>query len=127
MTPVQNALFKSRTLLLFGEIDMKVAERVAGQLLAYQAEGDDPIRIVINSPGGHVESGDTIHDLVQYVKPRVIMIGTGWVASAGAHIFLGAKRKTVSLPAEHALPAAPAVGRRAWGRRRTSPSRRKRF
>lgn len=93
MTPVQNALFKSRTVLLFGEIDMKVAERVAGQLLAYQAEGDDPIRIVINSPGGHVESGDTIHDLIQFVKPRVLMIGTGWVASAGAHIFLGAKKE----------------------------------
>jgi ATP-dependent Clp protease protease subunit len=93
MTPVQQALFKSRTVLIFGEIDMKVAERVSGQLLAYQAEGDDPIRVLINSPGGHVESGDTIHDLIRFVKPRVLMVGTGWVASAGAHIYLGAKKE----------------------------------
>jgi ATP-dependent Clp protease protease subunit len=93
MAPVQQALFKSRTVLIFGEIDMKVAERVAGQLLAYAAEGDADIRVIINSPGGHVESGDTIHDLIRFVKPRVLMIGTGWVASAGAHIFLGARKE----------------------------------
>jgi ATP-dependent Clp protease protease subunit len=92
-TPVQNALFKSRTVLIFGEVDMKMAERVTAQLLAYAAEGTGDIKVVVNSPGGHVESGDTIHDMVRYVGPRVRMIGTGWVASAGAHIFLGAKKE----------------------------------
>jgi ATP-dependent Clp protease, protease subunit len=92
-SPVQQALFKSRTVLIFGEIDMKLAERVTGQLLAYAAEGEGDIRVVINSPGGHVESGDTIHDVIRFVGPRVKMIGTGWVASAGAHIFLGASRE----------------------------------
>jgi len=93
MGPVQQALFKARTVLIFGEIDMKVAERVSGQLLAYAADGDADIRVIINSPGGHVESGDTIHDLIRFVGPRVRMIGTGWVASAGAHIFLGARKE----------------------------------
>jgi len=92
-TPVQNALFKSRTVLIFGEVDMKMAERVTAQLLAYAAEGEGDIKVVVNSPGGHVESGDTIHDMIRYVGPRVKMIGTGWVASAGAHIFLGAKKE----------------------------------
>jgi ATP-dependent Clp protease protease subunit len=92
-TPVQNALFKARTVLIFGEVDMKMAERVTAQLLAYAAEGNGDIRIVVNSPGGHVESGDTIHDMIRYVGPRVKMIGTGWVASAGAHIFLGARKE----------------------------------
>ncbi len=92
-TPVMNALFKSRTVLIFGEVDMKMAERVSAQLLAYAAEGDGDIRIIVNSPGGHVESGDTIHDMIRFVGPRVKMIGTGWVASAGAHIFLGAKKE----------------------------------
>jgi len=92
-TPVQNALFKSRTVLIFGDVDMKMAERVTAQLLAYAAEGNGDIRVVVNSPGGHVESGDTIHDMIRYVGPRVKMIGTGWVASAGAHIFLGAKKE----------------------------------
>jgi len=92
-SPVANALFKSRTVLIFGEVDMKMAERVSAQLLAYAAEGDGDIRVIVNSPGGHVESGDTIHDMIRFVGPRVKMIGTGWVASAGAHIFLGAKRE----------------------------------
>jgi len=92
-SPVTNALFKARTVLIFGEVDMKMAERVSAQLLAYAAEGDGDIRVIVNSPGGHVESGDTIHDMIRFVGPRVKMIGTGWVASAGAHIFLGAKKE----------------------------------
>jgi ATP-dependent Clp protease protease subunit len=92
MAPVQMALFKSRTVLIFGEVDMKMAERVTGQLLAYAQEGKGDIRVIVNSPGGHVESGDTIHDMIRFCGPRVKMIGTGWVASAGAHIFLGAEK-----------------------------------
>jgi ATP-dependent Clp protease protease subunit len=91
-SPIQQALFKSRTVLIFGEIDMKLAERVCAQLLAYSAESDADIRVVVNSPGGHVESGDTIHDMIRFVQPKIKMIGTGWVASAGAHIFLGAEK-----------------------------------
>lgn len=91
--PVQVALFKSRTVLIFGEVNMKMAERVCAQLMALAAEGKDDIRVIVNSPGGHVESGDTIHDLIRFCGPRVKMIGTGWVASAGAHIFLGAEKE----------------------------------
>ncbi|WP_309644792.1 ATP-dependent Clp protease proteolytic subunit [Phenylobacterium sp.] len=91
--PVQNALYKSRTVLVFGEIDMRLAERVTAQLLALAAESDKPIKVVINSPGGHVESGDTVHDMIRYCGPQVKVIGTGWVASAGASIFLGAQKE----------------------------------
>jgi ATP-dependent Clp protease protease subunit len=92
MAPVQMALFKSRTVLIFGEIDMKVAERVCGQFCLCGGWSGD-IRVIINSPGGHVESGDTIHDMIRFCGPRVKIIGTGWVASAGAHIFLGAEKQ----------------------------------
>ena len=72
---------------------MKMAERVTANLLALSAEDPNKdIKIVIHSPGGHVESGDTIHDMIKALRPKVKMIGTGWVASAGAHIFLGADR-----------------------------------
>ena len=91
-SPVAQALFKSRTVLIFGEVNMKMAERVTAQLLAFnESEGD--IRVIVNSPGGHVESGDTIHDMLRFVGSKVKMIGTGWVASAGAPIFLGAKKE----------------------------------
>lgn len=92
-SPIQQALYKSRTVLIFGEVDMKMAERVSAQLLALATEGDGDIRVLLNSPGGHVESGDTIHDMIRFVGPKVKIIGTGWVASAGAHIFLGAEKE----------------------------------
>lgn len=89
--PVAQSLFKARTIILFGEIDQKSAERTVAQLLALAAESADPIRLFLSSPGGHVESGDAIHDAIRFVSAPVKMIGTGWVASAGAHIFLSAK------------------------------------
>jgi len=111
--PVQNALFRSRTVLVFGEIDMRLAERVTAQLTALAAESDDPIRVIINSPGGHVESGDTIHDMIRFCGPTVKVIGTGWVASAGAHIFLGAtKENRLCLPNTRFLLHQPAGGAR---------------
>ena len=98
ISPVAQALFKSRTVLVFGEVDMKMAERVTAQLLAH-ADGEGDIRVILNSPGGHVESGDTIHDMIRFLGSRVKIIGTGWVASAGAHIYLGAPREN-----RYALP-----------------------
>jgi ATP-dependent Clp protease protease subunit len=111
MSPVAQALFKSRTVLIFGEVDMKMAERVTAQLLAHASEGDGDIRVIINSPGGHVESGDTIHDVIRFVGPKVKIIGTGWVASAGAHIYLGAtKENRYALPYTRFLLHQPLGG-----------------
>ena len=109
--PVQNALFKSRTVLVFGEINMRLAERVTAQLLALAADGEGDIKVIINSPGGHVESGDTIHDMIRYCGPQVKVIGTGWVASAGAHIYLGApKENRLCLPNTRFLLHQPMGG-----------------
>jgi ATP-dependent Clp protease protease subunit len=88
--PIRERLFKKRTLIISGEINQQLVSNVMGQLMAMSAEGDDPITIFINSQGGHVESGDTIHDVIRFIKPRVRMIGTGWVASAGALIYVSA-------------------------------------
>jgi ATP-dependent Clp protease protease subunit len=95
ITPMRVAerLHEARTILIAGEVDSQLAQRVMGQLLAFTAESDDDIRMFINSPGGHVESGDTIHDMVSFVTPRVKMIGTGWVASAGTHIYLAVPKE----------------------------------
>ena len=86
-------LLKARTVLIFGQINDRLARDTTAQLLALASDSDDDIRVLINSPGGHVESGDTIHDVIRFVTPTVKVIGTGWVASAGAHIFLGATRE----------------------------------
>jgi len=84
---------------------------VTAQLLALAHVSDDPIRVVLNSQGGHVESGDTIHDMIKFIKPEVKMIGTGWVASAGALIYVAAKKANrVCLPNTRFLLHQPMGG-----------------
>jgi ATP-dependent Clp protease, protease subunit len=101
----------ARTVLIFGGIDQKLAERVSAQLLYLDHINHDPIKIIVNSPGGHVESGDTIHDLIQFIESPVAVIGTGWVASAGTHIFLGAdKDRRFCLPNTRFLIHQPSGG-----------------
>ena len=96
---VVEKLLSSRSLIISGEINQELAEQVATQLLILQEMGDEPIKLFINSQGGHVEAGDTIHDMIKFVKPKVIVIGTGWVASAGITIYLAAdKENRYSLP-----------------------------
>ncbi len=85
--------FQSRTVLVTGEINDKLASRVTTQLIALSEDSDDPINVFISSPGGHVESGDMVHDMIKFIRPTVRCIGSGWVASAGALIFVGAKKE----------------------------------
>ena len=90
---MEKALFDSRTILLTGEINDKAARAVCAQLLAYSAVSDKPILLVLSSPGGHVESGDIIHDMIKVVRAPVKILGTGWCASAGALIFAAGKKE----------------------------------
>jgi ATP-dependent Clp protease, protease subunit len=90
---VAEHLFASRTVLVFGEINSTLAESVTAQLLALDAQSREPIRVLINSPGGHVESGDTIHDVLRFVGADVRVVATGWCASAGALIFAAVQRE----------------------------------
>ncbi|MGH7523007.1 MAG: ATP-dependent Clp protease proteolytic subunit [Gemmatimonadales bacterium] len=109
--PVAQKLFAARTLVISGEIDQAVAERAMSQLLAMSAESDKRITIFINSQGGHVEAGDTIHDMVRFISAPVRMVGTGWVASAGALIFVAVPRKQrFCLPNTRFLLHQPAGG-----------------
>ncbi|MDM7458331.1 MAG: ATP-dependent Clp protease proteolytic subunit [Paracoccus sp. (in: a-proteobacteria)] len=85
--------FKSRTVIVAGTVNDKLAQRTVAHLLALAEESDDPINVMISSPGGHVESGDMIHDVIKFIRPTVRTIGSGWVASAGALIFVAAKRE----------------------------------
>lgn len=114
-TIVWEKLFTARTVLLSGTIDMRLARNVMAQLLALAAESNDDITLYINSPGGHVEAGDTIHDMLTFVKPRVKVVGTGWVASAGAHIYLAVPRHDrFSLPNTRFLLHQPSGGAGGW-------------
>jgi len=88
---IEKELFKSRIILLYGEMNPILSEKIVSQLLALSGISDEGITMYINSPGGHVESGDSIYDLIQFIKPKVKVIGTGYVASIATHIFLAAE------------------------------------
>jgi ATP-dependent Clp protease protease subunit len=108
---LERSLFERRTLTLFGEVDIDVARRVAEKLLALAYASDDPITLYIGSPGGHVESGDTIFDMIQFIKPVVRAVGTGWVGSIATHIYLAAERENrFCLPNTRFLIHQPAGG-----------------
>lgn len=111
VNPVTERLLRARTIIISGEITQQLASTVSGQLIALAAESDAEITVFINSQGGHVEAGDTIHDLIRFIKPRVRMIGTGWVASAGALIFVAVPREQrFCLPNTRFLLHQPAGG-----------------
>ncbi|AHF76991.1 Protease subunit of ATP-dependent Clp proteases [Sodalis praecaptivus] len=89
---IQKKMLDSRSIIISGEINQALTEKVVSQLLLLQEIDDRPIKLYINSQGGHVEAADTIHDIIKFIKPTVHIIGTGWVASAGITIFLAAEK-----------------------------------
>lgn len=109
---IDQKLFGSRYIVLTGPITMDLARGVSEKLLAMAAEDSvKPIHMLINSPGGHVESGDTIFDMIRFIEPPVKVIGSGWVASAAAHIYFAVNREfRYSLPNTRYLLHQPSGG-----------------
>jgi len=108
---LRERLFKQRTLVISSDINQALAGELTMQLLAMANESDDPITLFINSQGGHVESGDTIHDMIRFVRAPVRIVGTGWVASAGALIYVAAeKQNRYCLPNTRFLLHQPSGG-----------------
>ena len=107
----QKALFDARKIFITGEINKDVARDTCARLLAMAHVSDDPITVIISSPGGHVESGDMIHDMIKFVSPKVRVLGTGWVASAGALIYVAAEKEDrYALPNTRFLLHQPSGG-----------------
>ena len=108
---VTERLLRARTIIISGEITQRLASSVSSQLLALAAESDADLTMFINSQGGHVEAGDTIHDLIRFIRPKIRMIGTGWVASAGALIYVAVPReRRFCMPNTRFLLHQPAGG-----------------
>lgn len=108
---IAERLFRARTVIISGEITQRVAAGVMAQLLALASESSDDITVFINSQGGHVEAGDTIHDMLRFLSPRVRVVGTGWVASIAVLIYVAVPRgDRYCLPNTRFLLHQPAGG-----------------
>jgi ATP-dependent Clp protease protease subunit len=92
-TFLEEKAFESRTVLIFGQITDASAADTARRLIALDAASSAPIDLLVSSPGGHLESGDAIHDIIRFIAAPVNMIGTGWVGSAATHLYLAAPRE----------------------------------
>ena len=111
--PFMEKMLRTRTILLSGEINKPLAERVVRQLLLLEDSGDDSIKVFIDSPGGDADAGYAILDMMRFVKPDVYMIGMGLVASAGALILLASPKEfRIGLPNSHYLIHQPLSGMR---------------
>ncbi len=101
-------MLKTRTILVSGEINKNLAERVVRQLFLLEDAGDDPVRVFIDSPGGDADAGYAIFDMLRFIKPPVYTVGMGLVASAGALILLAAEKQyRFGLPNSHYLIHQP--------------------
>ena len=109
--PLVGKMLKTRTILLSGEINKDLAERTIRQLLLLEDRGEEPIKLFIDSPGGDADAGYAIFDMIRFVKPEVIAVGMGLVASAAAIILLASPReRRAGLPNSHYLIHQPLSG-----------------
>ena len=108
---MMHRMLKSRTVLVAGTVTQDMAEKVISQLFILNNDSHDPIKMVITSPGGHVDSGYAIHDVMQCIESPVHTIGAGWVASIAVPILFGGdKGKRFSLPNTRYLLHQPSGG-----------------
>ena len=97
---IYSRLLKERVVFLVGEVNDATANVIVAQMLFLESENPDKdISLYINSPGGSVTAGLAIYDTMQFIKPDVATLCTGFAASMGAFLLsAGAKGKRFSLP-----------------------------
>src|SRR6185436_1534074 len=110
--PIVRRLLETRTVLVCGPVSDDMARDVMAQLLVLDAQSTSkPIRVVINSPGGAVDAGYAIFDVMRFVKAPVHTVCAGLAASAATVILLGApKEHRYSLPNTRFLVHQPSMG-----------------
>lgn len=96
---LDDKFLKTRSIMLCGEVCEQMSERIAKQLLILESQSSEPVRIFIDSPGGDVNAGYAIFDMIRFVSCPVTIVGMGLVASAAALILLAVdKEHRVGLP-----------------------------
>lgn len=109
--PLAEKFLKTRQILLSGEINKELAEKIVRDLLMMEADSSEPIRMYIDSPGGDVEAGFAIFDMIRFINAPVTLIGMGLVASAAALILLAVpKERRLALPNSQYLIHQPMSG-----------------
>jgi len=97
---IYSRLLKERVIFLVGEVTEQSANLIVAQLLFLESDNaDKDISLYINSPGGSVYAGMAVYDTMQFIKPDVSTLCTGFAASMGSFLLAaGAIGKRFALP-----------------------------
>ena len=110
---IEQQAYKARTIFVFGQITDRLALNVCQRLIALSSDSNEPITLMVSSPGGHLESGDAIHDVINFIDTPVNIVGSGWVGSAATPIYLSApKERRFCTPQTRFLIHQPSGGMR---------------
>jgi ATP-dependent Clp protease, protease subunit len=110
-TDLSQKMLQTRTILLTGEINKELAEKVIRQLLLLEADNSDPIKIFIDSPGGDADAGFAMYDMIRFINAPVYCIGMGLVASAASIVLIAVpNERRIALPNSHYLIHQPLSG-----------------
>lgn len=108
---VQEKLLKTRQIVVSGEVNEELVEKIVKQLLVLESESSKPIYLYIDSPGGSIDDGFGLYDVIRFINAPVYTIGTGLIASMGVTLFLSVpKERRFSLPNSHFLIHQPLGG-----------------
>lgn len=112
--PLTEKFLKTRQIILSGEINKDLADKIVRQLLVLEADDDKKtIYMYIDSPGGDVDAGFAIFDMIRFIKAPVVLVGMGLIASAATLVLLAVpKNKRVGLPNSRYLIHQPMSGMR---------------
>lgn len=105
---------KTRQIILTGEINKELADSIVRQLLILDSEDEkSPIYMYIDSPGGDVDAGFAIFDMIRFIKAPVYLIGMGLIASAATLVLLAVDKEfRIGLPNSRYLIHQPLGGMR---------------
>jgi ATP-dependent Clp protease protease subunit len=109
---IYSRLLKERVIFLVGEVTEQSANLLVAQLLFLESDNPDKdISLYINSPGGSVYAGLAVYDTMQFIKPDVSTLCTGFAASMGSFLLAaGAPGKRYALPNARLMIHQPSGG-----------------
>ena len=94
--PIREMMLSRREIWLTGEIDSGMADEVISQILQLDAEMPrTDITLYINSPGGSVNAGLAIYDVMQAVQSNIRTICVGTAASMAAVLFAAGSTREI--------------------------------
>ncbi len=101
----------NRRMFINGEIDGDLANDFLSEFLFLEQESDRPITIYVNSPGGEVNAGLMIYDIIQESRLNINMVCTGIAASMAAIIVAGGQKgRRYILPHSKMMIHEPLIG-----------------